>query len=337
VSDPLEAELDQLFRLAPAEMVEARNGLADRLKKAGERAAATRVKALKRPTPVAWAINQVFFLQPGLLEQAREVTLHLRELHAQDGVEQRQLSAAVEAQRAALQAALDAAIAVCAAAGVAVAAPQQRKIFTTLQGWLSGGGDEAPGRMTHELEPSGFDALGAVGEAAPRELPRSPPSAAQTSLPLGDAAARGRTAGVAGGPPPSAAAARAAGDAGRSSQLSAAGRQTAEPKPRGPDPRELARAAAQLAELEQSAAAARQQAEQRRAEAERARAVFERTQTEVHEAEKKLHNLREQLREREGDLARRFAALDEAEQSQRRADADAARARADLAALRKKL
>lgn len=312
MTDPLDAELDQLFRMPASEMVDARNGLADRLKKAGDKAAAARVKALKRPTPAVWAINQLFFREAGLLEQARELTLKLRELQAQDGVEPRALSAAVEAQRAALQAAASAALEICEEAGVPSASAQQRKIFTTLQAWLAGSGDEAPGRMTHEIEPSGFSALGPVGEAAPRELPRAaPPKSAAPREAAAKPSAVGR-------------------------QPTAAKASDAAPAPRGPDPRELEAATAKLAELEQRAEAAREQGQRRRSEQERARLAFERTQSELQAAERTLHELRAQLRERERDLEQGQSRLAEAEQAQKHAEAAAARARTELAAQRRK-
>jgi len=68
---PLDAELDELFRQPPAAHVEARDALATKLRKAGDRASAERVKKLKRPSPPAWAINQLCFQKPELLEAAQ--------------------------------------------------------------------------------------------------------------------------------------------------------------------------------------------------------------------------------------------------------------------------
>jgi hypothetical protein len=159
VADPLEGELDRLFQLPPGELVEARNALADRLRRAGDKAGAAQVKAIKRAAPVAWALNQVHFTQPALLAQAREHTEELRGLQTQRGVDPRRLAAAVEQQRSAAQAVIDAALRAGRGAGLSENALSQRKLFTTLQAWLSGKGDEQPGRMTQELEASGFDAF----------------------------------------------------------------------------------------------------------------------------------------------------------------------------------
>ena len=181
MTDALDAELDRLFQLPPAEMVAARNALADALRRAGDKAAAARVKALKRATPVAWAVNQVHFAHPELLERARADTHELRELQTQRGVDVRQLAAAVEQQRRAAQAVVDAALRAGRGAGLSEAVLQQRKLLTTVQAWLAGKGDEAPGRMTQELEASGFDAfagmtLSAAPALASTSLASAPPA-----------------------------------------------------------------------------------------------------------------------------------------------------------------
>ncbi len=172
----METELDDLFRLPPAEMVAARNALADRLKKSGDKAGATAIKALKRPTPAAWALNQVHFEQAPLLDRARAETTRLRELH-QLGGDPQQLSAAIAAQRNAMYAVIDAASRRCQAAGLPADGAQQRKLYTTLQAWLAGQGDEAPGRMTRDIEASGFDAITALGMPA---MAASPTAASPT-------------------------------------------------------------------------------------------------------------------------------------------------------------
>src|SRR5262245_49595832 len=153
-------------------MVGARNALADRLRKDGDKAGAGRIKALKRPTPAAWALNQVHFHDAALLARARSASARLRELHVQGGADPQQVPAAIEAQRKAMNAVLQAAAARCRAAGMAADAALERKLYTSLQAWLAGAGDEAPGRMTHDIEASGFEAVAALG------LPAAPPAAA---------------------------------------------------------------------------------------------------------------------------------------------------------------
>jgi hypothetical protein len=185
-----EAELDRLFRLAPDAMVEARNALAARLRKAGARELADYVKGLKRPTPAAWALNQLQFEQPPLLERARAAAEQVRALHARDGVDPRQLAAAVAAQRGATNELVAAALERCEAAALATGAVQRRKLLATVQGWLAGAGQEAPGRMTRDIEHGGFDVITAVGAPAMRE-PVAPPPAPVAQRAAG--AARGAT------------------------------------------------------------------------------------------------------------------------------------------------
>jgi hypothetical protein len=163
VTDALEVELDQLFQRPLSGLVEARDALVARLRKAGDKAAAAKVKALRRPTPAAWALNQVHFARPELVAQARTASDEVRALHAQDGVDPRALSAALTAQRAALHEVVESALLHCEAAGVPSGAAHQRKLLATLQGVLSGVSEERPGRLTRDLEPAGFDAIAVVG------------------------------------------------------------------------------------------------------------------------------------------------------------------------------
>jgi hypothetical protein len=53
------AAVDDLFALDPTEFTAARDRLAAELRKAGDKEAAAEVKALRRPTVTAWALNQL--------------------------------------------------------------------------------------------------------------------------------------------------------------------------------------------------------------------------------------------------------------------------------------
>jgi hypothetical protein len=168
VPDALQPELDALFALKPDAMVDARNALAARLKKAGDATGAATVKALKRPSPAAWALNQLHFEASPLLARALEASEHMRALHARDGVDADALRAAFATQRSAITALVDAALARCEAEGLPHGLAQQKKLLATVQGLLAGAGDEPLGRMTHDLEPAGFDAVALVGTSAVR-------------------------------------------------------------------------------------------------------------------------------------------------------------------------
>jgi hypothetical protein len=162
----LEAELDALFALSPEAMVEARNELAARLRKAGDSENAARIKALKRPTLSAWLLNQLFFHEPEQLRQAVEQAERVRALHAQDNVDRVALRNAAAEQQARITHLVQKGISYAEAAGLPHGLAQQRKLLATIQGWLSGAGDEPPGRMTRDLEPSGFAAVQSVGKTS---------------------------------------------------------------------------------------------------------------------------------------------------------------------------
>jgi hypothetical protein len=294
VTDPLEAEIDRLYQLPPGELVDARNALADQLRKSGDKPAAARIKALKRPTPGAWALNQVHYRHHELLARAHDQTAQLQRLHADAGLDRQQLAAAVAAQRAALQAVVDAAMRCCESADVQAGPGQQRKVYASLQAWLAGGGDEAPGRMTHDIEPSGFEAMGSFGVAA------LPP------LPVGASAPP---------PPPPRAAAQPAA-------------------PRGPDPRVVKRAEELVAEREQRAREARLRTRDREGARDEALRALERARTSVGEAERALAEARARVNQRTAELTRAEASAAEAGGVQARAEQAVEQARAELQRLK---
>jgi hypothetical protein len=277
-----EAELDRLFRLAPAALVEARNVLAARLRKAGARELADYVKGLKRPTPAAWALNQLHFEQPLLLQRARAAADQVRALHARDGVEPRQLAAAVAAQRSATNELVAAALERWEAAALGTGAIQRRKLLATIQGWLAGAGQEAPGRMTRDIEHGGFDVITAVGAPALRE-PLAPPPAPPAQRAAAGAASEAARA------PTQAARARAEALARRERQLREAREQV---QRRRADQqraaRELDGAQSALRDAETRLAALRDTWSARQAELAQAQAALEAALTAQAEAEQAL-------------------------------------------------
>jgi DNA repair exonuclease SbcCD ATPase subunit len=316
VGDALEAELDRLFQLPLAELVEARNTAVDQLRRAGDKAGAARIKSVKRPTPAAWALNQVHFHSAGLLDRARAEVEALRELHATDGVSGSQLMAAVQRQRQATQLVVEAALACCRAAGLPSGPVQQRRIFGTLQGWLTGAGDEAPGRMTHDLESSGFDAITAVGEVMSASEVTLPASTAEQA-----ALTRARTA-------------LAADRADLTQARSALAAEQAElARAESARAAELTRARTAFAESERAALRARRERERLAPHAERARGDRERAQAELSAAEQRLTVARQQLAEREAALSNADIALAQARDAEALAESALEHTRAELARL----
>jgi hypothetical protein len=74
----LDDELDQLFTRSPGEFVAARDDLAKQLKQEGRDADAATVKALRRPTVAAWAVNEVARRAPGDVQELLDAGAALR-------------------------------------------------------------------------------------------------------------------------------------------------------------------------------------------------------------------------------------------------------------------
>lgn len=285
--DPLAGELDALFQAAPGAMVEARNALADRLRKAGDKAAAAQIKALKRPAPAAWALNQVHFRDPELLARAVEATAVVRSLHARDAVDPRALMSAHEVQRSASKAVLDAALGYCQAAGVPSSVAHQRRLLATLQALLTGAGTESAGRLSQELEPSGFDAIDSVGVLAPRPV-ASAAGASDRAAPAALDTATEQTPNLRAAPSAAAAAAVLA---------------------------EQERLAARLAQRERELREAQAIAHKRRSARQRSEAERDKARAALSAAEQEAQRLRERVNEHEAEFQAANAAFAEAEQA----------------------
>jgi hypothetical protein len=75
----IEETIDRLYGLPLAEFTQARNEAAGELRKAGEREAAERVKALRKPTAVAAAVNRLVREHRGEVEQFLRAAAALRD------------------------------------------------------------------------------------------------------------------------------------------------------------------------------------------------------------------------------------------------------------------
>lgn len=157
--------MEELFRLPPSEFTAARDTLAKRLKAEGDKEAAAAVKALRRPTVAAWAVNQVALEQPELVEAVVAAGAAL-------GAAQEELLAGGgrDALRSATAARRDA-VAEATKAAVGLAGEAQRDAITAT--FDAAATDEASaeavrsGQLTKELEaPSGFGMFGGGDIAA---------------------------------------------------------------------------------------------------------------------------------------------------------------------------
>lgn len=175
--DALEDEIDRLFQSPVEEFVSARNALVSSLRKAGNRDAADRVKAIPKPSVSAAIVNQLY-------RTARPEFDAL--IHAGDRVRaaQRQALAGKRADvHDASAAKRDAATALLKRAHEAglIASPSiQQRVATTLDAIASYGSDHADpplGRFFKDLDPPGFAALAALAPAGgPRPAARREPA-----------------------------------------------------------------------------------------------------------------------------------------------------------------
>jgi hypothetical protein len=162
-----------------------------RLKAAGDRDAASRVKALKKPSVPAWAVNRVSFSSPKLVERLVAAGDALRVGKGGD-------------PRAAMQARRDAIAAVRAEAEKALeaeghsATPQtMQRVAATLEALATYGtqkGAPVPGRLTEELTPPGFEELAAMGllAGAPASKAPAPPKPAPAPRPAPEPRAKAK-------------------------------------------------------------------------------------------------------------------------------------------------
>jgi hypothetical protein len=203
-ADDPEDELDgavkdatgELYGLDPAEFVPARNELARRLRKAGDRALAAKVARLRRPNAAAWAVNQLARRHgPELAELvALGDALRTAQADALAGADAATLREAGRARRDAVAGLTQVALGLLAARGPGGEA-HRAAIAATLE--AASRDPEAAvavtsGRLTSELAPlSGFGEAGSDDVEAPvaRDGPAAGPNAEPAAGPNAVAAA----------------------------------------------------------------------------------------------------------------------------------------------------
>ena len=175
----LDAQLDALYAAPLSEFVGARDALSKSLGASGRKEDAARVKALKKPSAAAWAVNQLALDGSDLLAALETTSARLRKNPAD-------VKDALRARREALNEAVKAAGRALAASGHSANPDVQRRISATLEAiaaYAGARGGPVAGRLTEDVPAPGFDeiaALGLLGGAAPavrRTVSTSPPPA----------------------------------------------------------------------------------------------------------------------------------------------------------------
>jgi hypothetical protein len=171
-----DAIADELYGVAPDEFTEARNARAKQARDDKDRALATRISALRRPTMAAWVTNALVRSHRDEVELLLDLGRELRDVMADiEGDELRELTR----QRYQLVSALvQQARSLAQSRGKRVTEEVAQAVRTTLEATLS---DEdsadavARGRLTEGLEVSGFSTpqSGAIRPRASRQPPES--------------------------------------------------------------------------------------------------------------------------------------------------------------------
>jgi hypothetical protein len=166
---PTDERVARLYGLPLEQFTPERNALAAELRAEGDQEGAAAVKALRKPTAPAWAVNQLARAEPDLVDALLGAGGELRQAHRQaaSGRGAEQLRAAAEAERAAVEALM-------ARAPAALGKPLTPALTDAIRNSLhaASSDDEArervrTGTLTNPLRPIGLGPLPAAAAAPP--------------------------------------------------------------------------------------------------------------------------------------------------------------------------
>ena len=175
--DELEADVDALFKLPLAEFTGVRNALAAQLKKSGRGEESVRVKALAKPSISAWAVNQLYWNHREAFDRLIAFADRFHKAQASRGGEKiADMRTALDARREALTHLSDLATSLLREAspnpGQNPSLETIRRITTTLEGisaYSSRRDGPRGGRLTHDVDPPGFESLAGFSSGAGME------------------------------------------------------------------------------------------------------------------------------------------------------------------------
>jgi len=199
---PLENDVDALFKVPLNEFIGARKTLAARLKQGGNAAEAEQVKALVKPSITAWAVNQLYWKHQEEFDRLIETGQRFREAQTSRAAgKMTDMRVSLEERREVLSDLSRLADAVLQDAGHNASPDTIRRITTTLEAmsaYASLPDGLQPGRLTHDVDPPGFDSLASFvpgaamperkKEPAPIPSPKrsAPPSPPKKEAPAGN-------------------------------------------------------------------------------------------------------------------------------------------------------
>jgi hypothetical protein len=173
----LEREIDRLYTVPLDEFTARRNELAKRLKKDGDADAADQVTALVKPSVPAWTINQLARRQKREVQSLLAAGARLRKAQekALSGGGSDALLAAQAEERESVRDLTQRAAAILEEAGRPPTRAVLERIRATLGAAVLTDPERAAlkaGRLTSEVQVSGFEALTGIRPAPPKEAPR---------------------------------------------------------------------------------------------------------------------------------------------------------------------
>jgi hypothetical protein len=198
----LENDIDTLFRLPVTEFIAARNTLTTHLKKSGRGDEANQVKSLAKPTISAWAVNQLYWNHRDTFERLIASGERFRKAQTSRAAGKvRDMRDALNERREALADLSDLAAALLRDAGHNPTPDTIHRVTTTLEAvsaYASTPDGPTPGRLTHDVDPPGFESFASLipgaGITKPTKMPVivSPKSGSATNArpkaaPAGDA------------------------------------------------------------------------------------------------------------------------------------------------------
>ena len=168
-------DVDALFRLPLAEFTASRNTLARRLKQSGRGNEADFVKGLGKPSISAWAVNQLYWKHREAFDRLIATGEQFRQAQT-SGLARKvaDMRGVLEARREALSHLSDLATALLRNEGHNPTPETIHRITTTLEAmsaYATLPDASLPGRLTHDVDPPGFESLASfVPTAGMREL-----------------------------------------------------------------------------------------------------------------------------------------------------------------------
>lgn len=172
------SEVDSLFQLPLAEFTAARNALAARLQKAGDKDAASQVKGLSKPPVSAWVVNQLYWHNRDAFDRLLTTGARLRQAQASQLAGQvTNLRELLTTHRETLGELSRHAASILSKSGHQPSPDVMRRVTMTLEGLAAHGlleGAPAAGRLTADVDPPGFETISALAPRSSSDKPARP-------------------------------------------------------------------------------------------------------------------------------------------------------------------